>query len=351
MRTFDYSFLSNIVVNSNILQTTNIIHSLRADAENKKLAHKAIFDSLVSVAKVRSVMASNAVEGIVSTDKRITEIVNNHSEPLNHDEKEIAGYRDALKIIHENHDIVHFVERDILSLHSVLLSLAESPYRGKYKQHDNIVIAINEKGEKSVRFHPLSALETKQAMEQLVLAYADASSNTSISPLLLIPCVILDFLCIHPFMDGNGRMSRLLSLLLLYQYGYDVGKYISFEATINNHRDAYYNSLQQSSHGWKENRNDYMPFIQNFIESLLICYQELEKRFVSITNGKSSKEKRVESVVMNNLLPISKKELMDLLPDVSVSTIERVLAQMLKEGKIHKLGSFKNARYKRKLKT
>ncbi len=348
MRIFDYSFLSNINIDSSILRTTNTIHSIRADAENKKKTHGAIFDGLIATAKVQSVKASNAIEGIVSTDKRITAIVQQNSEPLSHDEKEIAGYRDALKIVHENHDIIHFVEKDILSLHSLLLSYAESPHRGKYKQKDNMIIAINEYGEKSVRFRPLSAYETKQAMEQLVLAYVDASHNVAISPLLLIPSVILDFLCIHPFLDGNGRISRLLSLLLLYQNGYDVGKYISFEAVINNHRDDYYESLQQSSLDWNDNKNNYLPFIRNFLETLLVCYQELEKRFVSIANGDTSKEERVISLVLNSLLPISKKELSGLLPDISVSTIERVLAEMLKEGKISKIGSFKNARYQRK---
>lgn len=348
MRKFDYSFLRNISLDNKILSATNYIHGIRADEENKKRQHKKIFEKMVALAIVRSVKASNAIEGIVTTDKRIAAIVNQNSSPLNHSEKEIAGYRDALKLVHENYDKVGFTEQDILGLHSILLSLAETSFRGKYKEQDNVIISIDQHGTRSIRFRPLSARETKQGMEQLVLAYADAKQDTSINQLLLIPCVILDFLCIHPFMDGNGRMSRLLSLLLLYQNGYDAGKYISFEGAINDHKDEYYETLYQSSLGWTNNENDYLPFIRNFIDTLYICYQELDKRFDTLNNGIVTKEKRIEDVLLNSLLPMAKKEISDLLPDISFSTIERVLAVMLSEGRIVKYGTFKNARYQRK---
>ncbi|MFA5422123.1 MAG: Fic family protein [Bacilli bacterium] len=348
MRKFDYTFLKNISIDSQIMMSASYIEAMKTDVLNKKLRHSNLFECLVSIAKIRSVKSSNEIEGIVSTDKRITAIVNGMGEPISHDEQEIAGYRDALKIIHENYDQISFSERDILSLHSVLLSYAKSPHRGQYKQNDNLIVAVSNDGVRSVRFRPLSAFETEEGMEQLVLAYLDARDNASINPLLLIPCVILDFLCIHPFMDGNGRISRLLSLLLLYQGGYDVGKYVSFEGMINDHKDEYYEALQKSSLDWEDNQNNYVPFIRNFLRTLELCYQDLEKRFIGINKGIMSKEKRIIDIVLNSLLPLSKKDIHDLLPDISVSTIERVLAVLLKQNKIIKRGTFKDARYQRK---
>jgi len=348
MRKFDYTFLKNISIDGQIMTSASYIQAMKTDVINKKRQYSKIFENSISATKIRSVKSSNEIEGIVSTDKRITAIVNENSEPISHDEQEIAGYRDALKIVHENHDHISFAERDILSLHSVLLSYAKSPHRGKYKQIDNLIIAVSKDGVRSIRFRPLSAFETKAGMEQLVLAYLDARDNASINPLLLIPCVILDFLCIHPFTDGNGRISRLLSLLLLYQEGYDIGKYVSFEGMINDHKDEYYEGLQKSSLDWENNQNNYLPFIRNFLNMLALCYQELEKRFVGINKGIVSKEKRIIDIVLNSLLPLSKKEIRDLLPDISVSTIERVLASLLKQNKIIKHGTFKDARYQKK---
>ena len=189
------------------------------------------------------------------------------------------------------------------------------------------------------------AAETKAAMEQLELAYLDASSNYKINQLLLIPCVILDFLCIHPFSDGNGRISRLLSLLLLYKNGFDVGKYISYEEQINKYKDLYYDALQRSSAGWETNENDYFPFIQNFLSMLYMCYKELDKRFAVVSGKKINKTARIEATVLNSLTSLSKAEICAIHPDISPSTVEAVLGKMLKEGKIKKTGASKNTKY------
>ena len=182
-------------------------------------------------------------------------------------------------------------------------------------------------------------------MEQLELAYLEARSNANINQLLLIPCVILDFLCIHPFRDGNGRMSRLLSLLLLYKNGYDAGKYISFEEQINNYKAYYYEALKESSAGWHTNENDYVPFIQNFLSMLYMCYKELDKRFAVLHGKRITKKARVEATVLNSLTPISKAEIGKILPDVSPTTVEAVLGAMVREGSIKKIGSARNVRY------
>ncbi len=345
MRRFDYSFLKNAMLPANFVDYTNRIAEIRALQESRKKNYKEIFTNLEIIAKVQSVKSSNAIEGIVTTDKRIKEIVNKSSAPLNHNEAEIAGYRDALNLVHGNYATLDIRDRDMLSLHGVMLSYTNYRDRGRYKTGDNQIIEIDSSGTRRVRFQPVSAVETPSAMEQTVLAYIDARNDSSINQLLLIPCFILDFLCIHPFGDGNGRMSRLLSLLLLYKNGFDAGKYISFEEQINKRKDMYYEALKQSSNDWKNGANDYIPFIRNFIMNLLFCYKELDSRFALLNEKKINKKQRVEATVLNSLIPISKSELAYILPDVSATTIEAVLASMVKSGAIQKLGNNRNARY------
>ena len=348
MRKFDYSFLKNSLLPTNLLGITNSIAELKALDKIRKRDFQNIFTKLESIAKVQSVKGSNAIENIVTTDKRIEEIVNHSSAPLNHSEQEIAGYRDALNAIHDGFENISLDEQSILNLHSVLLSFTETG-GGQYKTSDNVILEIDSEGNRKIRFMPTKAIETQSAMQQLVYAFIDANSDSGINKLLLIPCFILDFLCIHPFSDGNGRMSRLLSLLLLYKAGFDAGKYISFEEQINKNKNSYYEALQKSSENWENNTNDYLPFIENFIFTLLICYKELDKRFALIHLKKVSKRERIEQTILNSLLPLSKREINYILPDVSATTIETVVSQMLKQGKIKKIGTFKDAKYIKKL--
>ena len=217
MHTFDYSFLDNGLLSASLVNVTASIASLRTAESFRKESHLEVFTELEQNARVQSVKNSNAIEGIVTSNERIAQIVGQNSAPLNHDEAEIAGYRDALGIIHENFGTLPFSEDTILSLHKTLLSATGYEFGGQYKGNDNVILEIDKDGRRKIRFAPVPATETATAMEQLVLAYMDASSGSRINQLLLIPCVILDFLCIHPFRDGNGRMSRLLSLLLLVQ--------------------------------------------------------------------------------------------------------------------------------------
>ncbi len=321
------------------------IYSLRTMAGVRREKYEKIFSKLEAVARIQSVKSSNAIEGIVTSDSRIEEIVNGSSAPRNHDEAEIAGYRDALGVIHVSYEHLDFCEEDILRLHEVMMSFSEEGFGGKYKTFDNVIMEVDDTGRRRVRFRPTPAAETKAAMEQLELAYMDARSNSEINQLLLIPCVILDFLCIHPFRDGNGRMSRLLSLLLLYKNGFDAGKFISFEEQINNYKAYYYDALLRSSVGWDTNENDYVPFIENFLSTLYMCYKELDKRFAVINSGYVTKKSRVESTVLNSLIPISKAEICKILPDVSRSTVETVLGAMVRSGMIKKVGRGSTTRY------
>ena len=345
MRRFDYSFLNNGLLPANLINLTSGIVSLKTMAGVRKDEYAQIFTELESIAKVQSVKSSNAIEGIVTSDERIRAIVNQNSAPLNHNEAEIAGYRDALNTIHLNYEHMDFQQRDILGLHEMMMSIAGYEYGGQYKTDDNVILEVDTYGHQRVRFRPTPASETSQAMEQLELAYMVARSDANINQLLLIPCVILDFLCIHPFRDGNGRMSRLLSLLLLYKNGYDAGKYVSFEEQINKYKAYYYEALRQSSEGWSENKNNYFPFVENFLSTLYMCYKELDKRFAVVQGNKITKKARIESTVLNSLTPISKADICQILPDVSPTTVEAVLGAMVKNGNIKRIGQGRNTRY------
>ena len=345
MKKFDYSFLNNGLLPANLINITGTIYSLKAGAEIRQDEYEKIFTELEKIAIVQSVKSSNAIEGIITSDERIEEIVNQNSKPLNHNEYEIAGYRDALNEIHLHYNDLEFNEDTILKLHEIMMRYTGAEDAGKYKINNNYIIEEDKQGDRKIRFKPLDAKETPHAMEQLILAYYDAFNNTNINSLLLIPCVILDFLCIHPFRDGNGRMSRLLTLLLLYKNGFDVGKYISFEEQINNSKGNYYEALRLSSIDWIDNKQSYVPYIENFLSTLYMCYKELDKRFSVVNSNKISKKARIEATVLNNLTPISKAEICKILPDVSIATVEAVLGKMIKNGVIKKIGSGRNIKY------
>lgn len=343
MHRFDYSFLDNGMLPAGLINITADIYSLRAMSLNRESQFSTVYSELAAVAKIQSIKSSNEIEGIVTTDERIREIINGSSAPRDHNEQEIAGYRDALAEIHK--DYLEFRESDILRLHAIMMNIAGYSNAGKYKTFDNDIIEEDKFGRRSIRFHPTSAVDTPDEMKQLVLAYQEARDNPNINQSLLIPCVILDFLCIHPFQYGNGRISRLLSLMLLYQNGFDAGKYISFEEQINNRKGNYYDALLKSSIGWHDNQNDYSHFIMEFLSTLYICYKELDKRFAVIGSRRVTKQARIEATVLNSLTPISKADICKILPDVSATTVEAVLGQMTKAKQIRKIGTGRITKY------
>ena len=347
MHRFDYSFLNNGMLPARLINITADIYSLRAMEGSRKEQFADVFKELVTIARVQSVKNSNEIEGIVTTDERINQIVNRNSAPLDHSEQEIAGYRDALHLIHTGYENMDLRERDVLRLHEIMMNVAGNSFAGKYKDTDNDIIEEDSNGRRRVRFHPTSAADTPDEMEQLFLAYQVARDDPNINQLLLIPCVVLDFLCIHPFRDGNGRMSRLISLLLLYRNGFDAGKYISFEEQINLRKGNYYDALLLSSEGWHENKNDYAAFVMEFLTTLYACYRELDKRFAVIGDRRVTKQARVEATVLNSLTPISKTDICRILPDVSATTVEAVLGRMVREGRVSKVGSGRSTKYVR----
>ena len=345
MHVFDYSFLDTGLLPAEMVTLTSTIAAFNAISNERKEQNKSVYTELEKIAKIQSVKGSNAIEGIVTTDARIKAIVNGNSAPLNHTEREIAGYRDALNEIHTGFELMPISENTILHLHQVMTGAAGYDQSGHYKTEDNLIMEIDADGRRRIRFEPVPAAQTGEAMEQLILAYMDARDNPRISKLLLIPCVIPDFLCIHPFTDGNGRLSRLLTLLLLYKSGYDICKYASLEEQINLSKEYYYESLQESSTRWHTNENSYVSFMKNFLSTLYKCYKELDKRFANVNGKKISKKNRIEQTVLDSVLPISKAEICELLPDVSPTTVEAVLGRMIKDGRITKLGQARATKY------
>ena len=347
MHIFTYDFLQDTLLPSSLVSVAGNIAALRTMSEMRKQHHSAIFQSLESIAKIDSIKASNALEGIVTTDSRLQDIAAGGL-PQNHTEAEIAGYRDVLNEIHTNWQVHDFRESDIQLFHQQMMRLVNPQADGTYKTDDNVIAERLPDGRRVARFIPVSASETPEAMHQLTLAYQLARDNAAINRLLLIPCVILDFLCIHPFADGNGRLSRLLTLLLLYKNGYDAGKYISFENQINGNKLAYYQALKESSESWHDNACRYLPFMLNFIQTLNACYVELDKRFAIVNSSRITKKGRIEATILNTLTPLSKADICRILPDVSPTTVEAVLGQMVRDNRISLIGKGRNAKYLRK---
>ena len=300
---------------------------------------------LLEVAKIQSTEASNRIEGIITTDDRLKKIVRDKTMPKTRGEKEIAGYRDVLATIHESHDYIPPKPSIILQLHRDLYKFSGKAIGGSFKNSDNVIAEELPDGQRIVRFEPVPTWETPEAVTALCNAFEEAMRDTELDPLLLIPMFILDFLCIHPFNDGNGRMSRLLTLLLLYRSGYIVGKYISIEKLISDTKETYYEALQASSYNWHEGTNDYAPFVTYMLGILVAAYRDLESRIELLTTKGLSKPDRVREIIKNHLGKITKSEIMEQCPDISQITVQRALADLLKSGEITKLSGGRYTSY------
>ena len=343
----DYSFSDA----SRVLESPEIVKSLTALYEHKGKqalyleARPDVLDALCEFAKIQSTDASNRIEGISTSEKRLSEIVKNHVQPRNRNEQEIAGYRDVLALIHESYDYIDVTPNVILQLHSMLHRHSGHSFAGRWKDSDNAIVERAADGNEFVRFRPVPAVATPYAMEQLCSEYNRAISESVLDPLVLIPRFILDFTCIHPFTDGNGRMSRLLTLLLLYRSGFIVGKYISVEGEINRTKGSYYDALQQSSLGWSEGYNDYTPFVGYTLGVVLAAYRDFESRVEGVLGGGMSKPERIERVLANKLGKVTKADIVRECPDISLTTIERALHDLLRQGTIEKVGAGRSTGY------
>lgn len=345
MRSFDYKEKWKKLLTPEIVTYLTQIHEFKGEQTVFIEAKADTLLQLVDIAKIQSTEASNKIEGIYTSDERLKALVKDSTRPRTRNEREIAGYRDVLNTIHENHDYIPPKPSIILQLHRDLYKFEGMDIGGRYKTSDNIIEEQDTEGNKSVRFRPMPAWETPEAIEELCQSYDEALNLGNIDALILIPMFVLDFLCVHPFNDGNGRLSRLLTLLLLYRSGYIVGKYISIEKLIEQTKDIYYESLQLSLAGWHDNKNDYEPFVKYMLGIIVAAYREFSSRVSLLTTQGMSKPDRVKEIIKTTLGPITKTEILAKCPDISQVTVQRALADLVDKGDIVKLGGGRYTQY------
>ena len=345
MREFSYKNAYKKLLTPEIVSYLAQIHEQKGQQNLFIEAQKDALTELLEIAKIQSTEASNRIEGIITPDDRLKKIVRDKTTPRNRSEREIAGYRDVLATIHENYDYIPVRPGMILQLHRDLYKFSGVSIGGSFKNSDNVIAEELPDGTRHVRFEPVPAWETPEAMNNLCAALADALADSELDPLLLIPMFILDFLCIHPFNVGHGRMSRLLTLLLLYRAGYLVGKYISIEKLIADTKETYYEVLRDSSDGWHEGENDYLPFARYMLGVIVAAYRDFADRVdVLITRG-LSKPNRVKELIHTTTGRITKAEIMRQCPDISQKTVERALKELMDSGEIIKIGGGRYTTY------
>ena len=346
MRDFNYSKIKEQKWDSEILGLVAAIYKYAGKQELYLKQRPKELEKLVEIAMIQSTESSNAIEGIVTTNARIKQLVEEKTTPKNRDEEEIAGYRDVLRIIHESYDVIPITKNYILQLHKILYSHMNNPLAGQTKTVQNYISATYPDGRTEVLFTPMAPFETPAALEKICEEYNRIIGNLEVEPLLAIPIFIHDFLCIHPFNDGNGRMSRLLTTLLLYRSGFYVGRYISLEAKISDNKDLYYEALGKAQYGWHEGKEDGDPFIKYLLGTILAAYKDFEDRF-EIIEEKLPALELVRKAVHNKIGKFSKQDIRELCPSLSISSIEGSLRTLVKEGELMRGGSGKATYYVR----
>lgn len=346
MRVFNYSEIKNRKWDSEILGLIAAIYKEAGKQELYLKQRPEELEKLVEIAKVQSTEASNAIEGIVTTNTRIRQLVEEKTTPRNRDEQEIAGYRDVLNIIHQNFDAIPLTQNHILQLHKILYSHMNNPMAGRTKNVQNYISAAYPDCHQEILFTPLAPFETPEALDRICEEYNRVIGNMEVEPLIAIPIFIHDFLCIHPFNDGNGRMSRLLTTLLLYRNGFYVGKYISLEAKIAKNKDLYYDALAQSQTGWHEGKDDPVPFIKYLLGTVIAAYRDFEARF-ELVETKLSAEETVRRATLQKIGRFTKQDIRELCPSLSISSIEGALRKLVAAGELKREGAGKSTCYYR----
>jgi len=349
MRSFDYSYLSERTWDAEILSYISKIHEYKGKQELFLRQKPVELKRLVEIAKVQSTEASNRIEGIVTTNARLKQLVADKTTPRNRDEEEILGYRNVLNTVHDNYDMIPVRSSYILQMHRDLMKFTNYSYGGQFKTAPNEIDMMLSNGEKVVLFRPLEPYETSDAVGELCEQYQTAIEKELIDELILIPCFILDFLCIHPFNDGNGRMSRLLTLLLLYRQGYLVGQYISIEKAIADTKEAYYDALAKADQGWNEGKNDPKPFIKYMLGVILSCYREFENRvrIVEKAGARSAAYDIVKAYTQEQIGKFTKQDVLIGCPSLGSSSVEAALKKLVDDGTLVRLGAGRKTQYVR----
>lgn len=344
MRSFNYSAFKEQKWDSDILGLIAAIYKEAGKQEQYLKQRPQEMEKLVEIAKIQSTEASNAIEGIVTTSTRIKQLVEEKTTPRNRDEQEIAGYRDVLNVIHESFDAIPITQNYILQIHKMLYSHMNNPLAGRTKSVQNYISAAYPDGHTEILFTPLAPYETSESLDRICEEYNRVIGNLEVEPLIIIPIFIHDFLCIHPFNDGNGRMSRLLTTLLLYQNGFYIGKYISLEAKISKNKDLYYSAMSQSQTGWHEGKEDALPFIKYILGTILASYKDFEER-TSLVQEKLSALEMVRMASKSKIGRFNKQDIRELCPTLSDSSIEGALRKLVAAGELKKEGKGKSTCY------
>lgn len=347
MREFNYSKYKDYKWDSEILGLVSGIHEYRGRQELYLAQKPAVLDKLVEVAKVQSTESSNAIEGIFTSNTRLNQLMQSKTTPKNRDEEEIAGYRFVLDMIHESYEYIPISSNYILQLHQNLYRFTNRSIGGHFKNSDNHIVARDENGIEHVIFEPLSPLETPIAIDRICEEFNRVSATEEVDTLLLIPIFIHDFLCVHPFNDGNGRMSRLLTTLLLYRAGYVVGRYVSLEKKIADLKDLYYDSLNMSQNGWHEGEDDPTPFIKYILKTIIAAYKDFEER-IEIIDIKEPAIEQVRAAVYKKIGKFTKSEIMEMCPKLGRASVENSLTALVNEEVLERRGRGRGTYYVRK---
>lgn len=346
MRRFNYSILKNKKWDIEVVNYLSLIHEEKGKQALYLKQKPDELNSLVEIAKIQSTESSNSIEGIRTTETRLRQLMSEKTTPRNRDEKEIAGYRDALNVVHENFEYIPLTPNYILQLHKIMFSHTDSSFGGTFKNVQNYISATNAAGQRYTLFTPLAPYETPGAMQEICDEFNCVIGEGKVDPLLVIPVFIHDFLCIHPFIDGNGRMSRLLTTLLLYRSGYEVGKYISLEAKIAGDKGSYYDALELSQTGWHEKKDDPTAFIKYLLGTIIAAYRDFEDRINIIS---PSSFDMVNKAVQSKIGKFTKRDILELCPSVSASTVERHLKKLCADSIISKNGGGRSTFYVRNI--
>ncbi len=347
MAQFEYEKMLDMLMIPEVVSALGDIRELKGKTASLSALNPETFSALVEVAKIQSTGASNRIENISTSDKRLRELMADKTDPRNRDEREIAGYRYVLDEIHESHDSIPVTPNVILQLHRDLYRFSGDSHAGKWKDSDNVIAERTAEGKLIARFIPTSAAGTPFAIERICSEYSKQIDAGAYDPLLVSLVFVFDFVSIHPFNDGNGRMSRLLTLLLMYRNGYDVGKYVSIEKEIESSKETYYEALAASSSGWQDGENDYVPFVTYMLGIVAACYRELDSRF-SIAALPVGNEESIRTFFDRLVGTATKREIMDANPNMSQRTLERILAKLQDEGVVEKVGAARSTAYRRR---
>ena len=344
MRNFNYSKIKEIKWDSEILSLVASIYRYQGKQELYLKQRPNELEKLIDIAKIQSTESSNEIEGIVTTSVRLKQLLEEKTTPRNRNEQEIVGYRDVLDIIHENFDVIPISRNYILQMHKILYSHMNNPLAGKTKNVQNYISATYPDGHSEVLFTPLSPFETPGALDLICDEYNRVIGNFEVEPIIMIPIFIHDFLCIHPFNDGNGRLSRLLTTLLLYKNGFYVGRYISLESLIAKDKVAYYEALNKAGINWQNGNEDIVPFIKYLLGIILAAYKAFDDRF-SIVEDKLSAVEMVRKATSQKIGRFSKQDIRELCPSLSISSIEGSLRKLVEEGELRREGVGRSTKY------